>query len=163
MPLRDMNLSRLGAFIWYAGIRLPLVVLVATFFLMSWWTTSEEARLLENDGVDTFATLVSKRIDSSSVGGDSGKRRRSYYVTVEFSGPLEETFTQSRPVESSTYGRVSEGDEIAIRYVHHDPSIIEIEPARRIGSAFWAGWVGLGLAVLSIGMVWHSWRKSSQK
>lgn len=163
MPLEGTKMSRLAAFVWCGGIKLPLMVLVSTIFLVSWWTTGEEQHLLENDGVDTAATVVSKRIDNTASGGDRDKRSRNYYVTVEFSGPLEETFTLSRRVEASTHGKVSEGDEIAVRYVRHDPSIIEIEPARRIGSAFWAGWVGLGLAILSLGMIWHCWRKSNQR
>lgn len=157
-----MTRHRIGTFVWCGGIRLPLVILVATIFLVSWATTSDETRLLESDGVDTVATVVSKRVDSSSVGGDSTIRKRSHYITVEFLGPLDTTLTQTRRIEESTYGKVNEGDEIAVRYVRQDPTIIEIEPGRRIGSASWAGWAGLGLSVLSFGMIWHCWRKSGQ-
>lgn len=131
-----MTLSRIGAFVWCGGIRLPLVVLVAIIFLVYWSSSSEDMRLLERDGVNTAATVVSKRI-SSSRGRDGGTAlRRSYHVTVEFVGPLDETLTQTRRIESSTYGTINEGDEIAIRYVPQDPTIIEIEPGRKIGATF---------------------------
>ena len=162
MSFERITLSRIAAFVWCGGIRLPLAVLVATIFLVYWWSASEDMRLLERDGVDTIATVVSKRI-SSSIDRDSGTtRKRSYHVTVAYSGPLDETLTQTRRIESSTYGTINEGDEIAIRYVPQDPTIIEIEPGRNIGATFWAGWIGLGLAVLSVGMIWHCWRKSDQ-
>ncbi|WP_185020825.1 DUF3592 domain-containing protein [Histidinibacterium lentulum] len=160
MAIERMKLSRLGAFVRRGGGHALFPLILAIALGVGWWITSEEVRLLENDGVDTTATVISK--DWSIRSGTNGNASRYYYVEVEFSAPPDQTISETSEVGSSFYSRLEEGDEIDIRYFAHDPTLVEIDPSKRSTSAFWLGQLGLLMLVWFLGMIWHYWRESAK-
>lgn len=156
MAVARMKLSRLGAFVRRGGALALIPLVLALVLALLWRITGEEMRLLQNDGVDTTATVVSK--DWRTRGKDSAAR---YYVRVAFSDLSDRRVEQSARVRSSFYSGVREGDEIDIRYVPGE-SLLEIDPEMRETEAFWTAQVALLMLVWCAGMIWHYWRESAK-
>lgn len=163
MTTTRMKLSRLGAFYRRGGAiaLFPLIFALALGFGQS--ITNEEIRLLDNDGVDTTATVIST-YEQSDTSGRRGTRTTStnYFVQVQFVGPDERTLRRSAKVSESFQRRVEEGDVIPVRYVKQDTSLVEIDPARLSSSAYWVTVAGLVMVAWLIGMIWHYWRESAK-
>lgn len=165
MTIERMKLSRLGAFYRRGGSTalFPLVFALLLAFFGS--ITKEELRLLETDGVDTTATVLSSdeyTIRSRSRTSGNTNRTTHYRVEVQFDGPDDRTLRQRVDVGMAFQSRVSEGDEIPIRYVRQDPSIINADPKFRSRGDYWVTAGTLLMLTWFAGMIWHYWRESAK-
>lgn len=163
MAVERMKLSRLGAFVRRGGALALLPLVLALVLGLMWSITNEELLLLETDGVDTTATVIST-YEQSHRSGSSGNRTTTtiYFVQAEFVGPDDRARMQSARVSEAFQQGVAEGDEIPVRYVSQDPAILEVDPDYRSSQAHWAVLLALVMLAWLIGMLWHYWRESAK-
>jgi len=164
MSSQRMKLSRLGAFVRRGGGQALFPLFFSLALAVTWWTTNEELRLLQLDGVDTTATVLEKFESSSGVSGTRGNRSSSssYHVKLQFVDSAGQRLIESTRVGSSFYLWVDEGDEIPVRYVERDPSVVEADPELRDTLWYWISLVGLLMLVWLVGALWHYWRESAK-
>lgn len=162
MTIERMKLSRLGAFYRRGGALalLPLGLALVMGFL--WWLVNEELRLLHTDGVDTTATVIST-YETTTRGTKDSPPTTTYYVKVHFDDGREDVTRRYDAMVSEAFQHgVAEGDEIPVRYVPQDLSLVDVDPDYRDGQVYWAAQTGLLMLTWFAGMIWHYGRESAK-
>ncbi|KFB09024.1 DUF3592 domain-containing protein [Nitratireductor basaltis] len=108
---------------------LVLALPFAAAFLYGLWTyhgSDKIYRGLEAHGVETQATIISKRIIRSG----TDRPRYAYEMTVSFTVG-DKMRRGNVSVTSGFYDRHNPPDRVTIRYMPHDPQTRQIDPAMR--------------------------------
>lgn len=132
---------------------LPLMALVfALVFGVLGLVFLSQAREMARDGVEGVATVTGREIRTRS--DRDGSDRTEYLVGFQFRPTSDQLVTQRAPVSRRLYDRISEGQEIGIRYLPRDPARAEIEPRGMVLPVVFllvaAGALAAGLALAGV-------------
>ena len=153
---------------WIALI--PLAIAALAFY--AWIGIGAEARKMERTGIETEATIVDTRrtvrpATTSTGQATVARLSYNYFATVMFStgSALDDTL-QIRQVEhfvdADYYDRVTVGDRVWVRYLPDNPDRIELVRGGTQSNSNAAGYVALGMVVLSALVGWLLWAQAAK-
>ena len=142
---------------WIAAIPLLIGVLALYAFL----AIGSQARLLTEEGVETDATIIAKRIDFRRSGTGSSTRQKTPVVRFHFSleGKLH---YGEKDVPRNFYDSVELTQTTPVRYLPSDPDVHEIVEGAISGNSLAAGIVGAVFALMGAALAWLVFRAAAR-
>lgn len=145
-------------------------LLIGLSLTMSAITASKNAALMMNDGVETTATVLTKRYTPSSGDDQRGSQRQpaTYAISFEYTPkqsrtPIEPPPIKGPPIKAQKqvsahyYNSVSVGQQITLRYLPQTPTVYELFHGALKKQSIADQIVGFAFAVIGFGAcVWFA-------
>lgn len=115
------------------GLFPPVLLFAGSLFLLGGLSLGRDADLLERYGVEAVGEVTDRRIERST--DSDGRTTTRHYLIVSYTPPNRDPLTARRSVSRAEYERIENGTPQTLRYVEHDPRIVEFAAGQTRGGS----------------------------